>query len=73
MEGSSCRLGALHDCRATAPTQSTTAQLLDHHVHQTLRHNDNFDDLVALNDGADFLIIERSRAQFFFRNLRRNQ
>ena len=55
------------------PDLVTTAQLLDHHVHQPLRHNDDFDDLVALNDGANFFITKGSRTQFFFRNLRRNQ
>ena len=55
------------------PDLVTTAQLLDHHVHQPLGHNDNFNDLVTLNDGANFLITKGSRTQFLLGNLRRNQ
>ena len=47
--------------------------LLHYHIHQTLRYDDDFDDLMALNEGADLLIVERSRTQLFFGYLWRGQ
>jgi hypothetical protein len=39
-------------------------------VYQPLRHNDNLDDLVPINQAANLLVVESRSAQFFLGDIR---